>query len=155
MLTEEEKREIDEEAARYEYRTAAAVDALKIVQRHRGGWVSEEALADTGEYLGMSPSDLDSVATFYNIILRKPVGRHIIRICNSVSCWIMGYTDVRRHIVGSLGIDLGGTTADGRFTFLPNQCLGCCDRAPAMMVDDDLHLDLTPARVDDILAGYR
>ncbi|HOK44588.1 MAG TPA: NADH-quinone oxidoreductase subunit NuoE [Bryobacteraceae bacterium] len=153
MLTPEEQREIEQEAASYPERRAASIDALRIVQRRRG-WVSDEALADVAELLGMSPAELESVATFYNLIFRKPVGRHVILICDSVSCWIMGYTKVRDHLKARLGINFGETTSDGRFTLLPIVCLGACDRAPVMMVDEDTHLDLTPARIDAILERY-
>ena len=78
--------------------------------------------------LGMSLADLESVATFYSLIFRKPVGRHVILLCDSVSCWIMGYETVRDHLRRRLGIDLGETTPDGRFTLLTIPCLGACDR---------------------------
>ena len=120
---------------------------MKIVQRHRG-WVSDESIRDIGELLGMSPADLDGVATFYNLIFRKPVGRHVVMLCDSVSCWIMGYERIREHLTQRLGIELGETTADDRFTLLPIVCLGACDHAPAMMIDDDLHGDLDPAKID-------
>ena len=97
MLTAEEINEIETEAARYPKRDAVCIDALKIVQRHRG-WVSDESVRDIAGHLGMSPTDLDSVATFYNLIFRKPVGRHVIMICDSVSCWIMGYDRMRKHL---------------------------------------------------------
>ncbi len=137
----------------YPQKRAACIEALKVVQQHRG-WVSDEALDDVAELLEMTPDELDGVATFYNLIFRKPVGRHVILICDSVSCWIMGYDNLRDHLKSRLGIDLGGTTPDGRFTLLPSVCLGACDHAPVMMIDDDLHLDLTPERIDQILAGY-
>ncbi len=154
MLTEEERREIEAEASRYLRPQAAAVDAMKIVQRHRG-WVSNEALQELGELLQMTKSELDSVATFYNLVFRKPVGRHVIMICNSVSCWVMGYPGLRQHLTQRLGIDLGQTTADGRFTLLPIVCLGDCDHAPTMMVDSQLYRELTPEKIDGILEEYR
>ena len=153
MLSDEERREIEAEVAIYAQKRAACIEALKVVQQHRG-WVSDEALDEVAELLEMTPDELDGVATFYNLIFRKPVGRHVILICDSVSCWIMGYDNLRGHLRSRLGIDLGETTADGRFTLLPSVCLGACDRAPVMMIDDDLHLDLTPERIDQILAGY-
>ena len=103
----------------------------------------------------MSRDDLDSVATFYNLIYRKPVGRHVILLCNSVSCWILGYERLRQRLGERLGIQLGETTPDGRFTLLPIVCLGTCDHAPALMIDNDLHRDLTPESVDRILEEYR
>jgi NADH-quinone oxidoreductase subunit E len=102
----------------------------------------------------MTPDELESVATFYNLIFRRPVGRHVILICDSVTCWIMGYDRLRQHLTSRLGIQLGETSADGRFTLLPNVCLGTCDHAPALMIDDDLHRDLDAAQLDDILAKY-
>ncbi len=153
MLADEEKREIDEELRKYDRKRAAAPEALKIVQKHRG-WISNESLDDLARYLGMTTEELDSVATCYNLIFRKPVGRHRIFVCDSVSCWIMGYEPVLSHIRQRLGVEMGQTTADRRFTLLPIACLGACDKAPAMMVDDDLYVELSPTKVDEILDGY-
>ncbi len=152
MLTEEEKREIEEELGRYPQKRAACIEALKIVQRHRG-WISDE-IADIAEMLDMSVDELDNVATFYSLIFRKPVGRHVILICDSVSCWVTGYDPLRDHIEKRLGVGLGETTADGRFTLLPAACLGACDLAPVMMIDGILYGNLTPEKVDDLLAGH-
>lgn len=154
MLSPEERQEIEAEFHRYPNRQAVCIDAMKIVQRHRG-WVSEESLHDISELLGMSAADLDSVATFYNLIYRKPVGRHVILLCNSVSCWIMGYEQLRRCLSERLGIQFGETTGDGRYTLLPIVCLGTCDHAPALMIDRDLHRDLSPESLDRILENYR
>lgn len=153
MLTDSERHEIEEEVWHFADPRAACVDAMKIVQRHRG-WLSDQALQDLGEYLGMTLAELDGVATFYNLLFRKPVGRHVIFVCNSVSCWLTGYDGVKDHLKARLGVDLGGTTVDGRFTLLPIVCLGACDRGPAMMVDGDLHVFLTPEKVDAVLEGY-
>ena len=153
MLTAEEINEIEAEAAHYPKRDAVCIDALKIVQRHRG-WVSDESVRDIAGHLGMSPTDLDSVATFYNLIFRKPVGRHVIMLCDSVSCWIMGCDRIHKNLRERLGIELGETTPDNRFTLLPIVCLGCCDHAPAMMVDRDLHGDLDPRKIDAALEKY-
>lgn len=154
MLTAEEINEIEAEAAHYPRRDAVSIDALKIVQRHRG-WVSDESLGDVAGYLGMSRADLDGIATFYNLIFRKPVGRHIVMLCDSVSCWIMNSDRMREHLHERLGIGLGETTPDNRFTLLPIVCLGCCDRAPAMMVDGDLYTDLTPQKINTELEKYK
>jgi NADH-quinone oxidoreductase subunit E len=153
MLSAEEIHEIETEAAHYPTREAVSIDALRIVQRHRG-WVDDESLRDIAGHLGMSPTDLDSVATFYNLIFRRPVGRHVIMVCDSVSCWIMGCDRMRKHLCEHLGIEVGETTPDNRFTLLPIVCLGCCDHAPAMMVNRDLHGDLDPRKIDAALEEY-
>ena len=153
MLGVEERAEIEAEIHHYEYKQAACIEAMKIVQKHRG-WVSDEGIRDVAEIMEMTPAELNSVATFYNLIFRKPVGRHVIMVCDSVSCWIMGYENLRERLMKKLGIEMGGTTPDGRFTLLPICCLGTCDRAPAMMIGDDLHRDLTPEKIDAILERY-
>jgi NADH-quinone oxidoreductase subunit E len=89
------------------------------------------------------------------LIFRRPVGRHVILICDSVSCWIVGYEALRDHLQARLGVKLGETTNDSRFTVLPIVCLGACDHAPAMMIDEDLHADLSPAALNDVLAKYK
>ena len=153
MLDAEEKRQIEAELGQYDHKRAGCVEALKVVQQHHG-WVSDENLRELASMLEMSPDELDGVATFYSLIFRRPVGRHVILICDSISCWIMGYQDLRRHLKERLGIEEGETTEDGRFTLLPIPCLGTCEHAPAMMIDDDLHQDLTREKVDQILARY-
>jgi NADH-quinone oxidoreductase subunit E len=153
MLSEKEKKEIEAELEHYNHKRATCVDALKIVQRHRG-WVSDESLRELAQYLEMTPDELDNVATFYNLIFREPVGKHVVLVCDSVTCWIMGYERLRQRLSQRLGIGPGETTADGRFTLLPIVCLGTCDHAPAMMIDNDLYRDIDPGKLDGILAKH-
>src|SRR5919197_6102737 len=153
MLSDAERQEIEAELGQYAQKQAACVEALKVIQRHRG-WVSDDSLREVASLLEMTPDELDGVATFYNLIFRKPVGQHVILLCDSVSCWIMGYVRLREHLQARLGIRLGETTADGRFTLLPIVCLGTCDHAPALMIDNDLHRDLDPTKLNDILAQH-
>lgn len=153
MLTPEERREIEEGQLHYRDRRAGTIEALKVIQRHRG-WVSDDGVKGVAKTLGISPDEVDGVATFYNLIFRQPVGRHVILICDSVSCWVMGYDKIRETLKARLGIGMGETTADGRFTLLPIVCLGACDRAPAMMLDDELFGPLDPESIDSILARY-
>jgi NADH-quinone oxidoreductase subunit E len=154
MLSPEERQEIEAELPHYPNKQAVCIDAMKIVQRHRG-WVSDESIRDIADFLGISADDLDGVATFYNLIYRKPVGRHVILLCNSVSCWIMGYERLRERLCQRLQIQIGETTADGRFTLLPIVCLGTCDHAPALMIDNHLHRDLSPDSAEQLLESYR
>ena len=153
MLTDEMKKEIDAEIAMMAYRRAAVSEALKIVQRHRS-WISDESVKEIAEYLDMTPDEVDAIATFYSVIRRRPVGRHVILICDSVSCWVTGYNQIREHISARLGIGLGETTPDKRFTFLPCACLGLCEQAPAMMIDEEVFGNLTPEKADRILSRY-
>ncbi|NLT66984.1 MAG: NADH-quinone oxidoreductase subunit NuoE [Acidobacteria bacterium] len=154
MLKPEEQQEIERELERYRDRRALCIEGLKIVQKHRG-WISDEALADLGEFLGMTVEEIDGVATFYNLIYRRPVGRHVILVCDSVSCWIRGYEGLRDYLRSKLGLAMGETTPDNRFTLLPIVCLGACGSAPAMMVDNDLHVNLDPEKIDRILENYK
>jgi NADH-quinone oxidoreductase subunit E len=154
VLSPEERQEIEFELAHYPTKRAVCIDALKIVQRHRG-WISDESLRDIAVLLDMSVDELDGVATFYNLIFRKPVGKHVVMVCDSVSCWLTGYEQVREELTKRMRIKLGETTADGRFTLLPIVCLGACDRAPVMMVDDDLHSNLDAQKIEGILERYR
>ncbi|MHB2150350.1 NADH-quinone oxidoreductase subunit NuoE [Caldithrix abyssi] len=154
MLTDKEIVEIKEHLKHYPRKQAAVIEALKVVQEHRG-YVSDESVKDVAEFLEMTPDEVDSVATFYNLIFRKPVGEHVILLCDSISCWIMGYENVRDHLKKKLKIDLGQTTEDKKFTLLTIPCLGACDRAPAMMVDDELYGNLTPEKIDEILDQYK
>lgn len=153
MLTTEEKQEIDKAINLVPVRKAAGIEALKIVQDHRK-WVSDESLREVAAYLKMSPEELDSIATFYNMIFRRPVGRHVILVCDSISCWVMGYENILQQLSEILGIQYGETTEDGRFTMLPNCCLGTCDCAPTLMIDHDLYRNLTGDQLVEILAKY-
>src|SRR5688500_10361016 len=153
MLTTEEKFEIEQAISLVPVKKAAGIEALKIVQEHRR-WVSDESLHDVAEYMNMSPEELDSVATFYNLIFRKPVGRHVILVCDSISCYVMKYGDIYNALQEKLRIGFGETTADDCFTLLPNACLGCCDHAPALMIDNDLYKDVSVVMLDSILKKY-
>ncbi|MGE5343431.1 MAG: NADH-quinone oxidoreductase subunit NuoE [Candidatus Omnitrophota bacterium] len=150
MLQKIEINEIEQEVTYYQNKQAVGIEALKIVQRHRG-WISDEAIHDIGDYLGLDPAEVENIATFYNLIFRKPVGKHIILVCDSISCWILGSETLLDYLCRKLEITPGQTTADGMFTLLPTACLGVCEKAPVMMIDQTLHTDLTVERIDEIL----
>ncbi|MBX3300586.1 MAG: NADH-quinone oxidoreductase subunit NuoE [Nitrospira sp.] len=153
ILTEEEKDMIDEELSHYPTKQAGAVEALMIVQRRRG-WISDELLLAVADHVGIAPAELDRSATFYNLIFRQPVGQHVVLVCDSVSCWLMGADRLRKRLQSCLGIGAGETSADGRVTVLPNVCLGACDRAPAVMIDETLHGPLTEHELDRLLDSH-
>jgi NADH-quinone oxidoreductase subunit E len=152
-LSETERSAIEHEMHHYEDPRAASIEALKIVQKARG-WVPDGAADAIGEILGIPASDVEGVATFYSQIFRQPVGRHIIRVCDSMTCYIGGHESIVESIQQQLGIGLGQTSADGRFTLLPVCCLGNCDKAPAVMIDDDTFGNLHADGVAKLLEAY-
>lgn len=153
VLTVAERDAIEHEKQHYEDARAVSIEALKIVQKQRG-WVPDGAISSIAALLGIPASDVEGVATFYSQIFRQPVGRHIIRYCDSVVCHIMGYPAIQAALEQHLHIKPGETTADGRFTLLPTCCLGNCDKGPTLMIDDDTHVHLTPENVTALLEPY-
>ncbi|NHN85455.1 NADH-quinone oxidoreductase subunit NuoE [Acetobacter musti] len=132
----------------------AAIAALRLVQA-RFRWISTPHLREVARLLDMSPDDLDGIATYYNLLFRKPVGHHVILLCDSVSCWIMGRERLCAHLRETLGIRPGETTPDGAITLLPTVCIGHCDHAPAMLVDESLHGDVDVKHLDRITDSLR
>ncbi|TDU28814.1 NADH dehydrogenase subunit E [Panacagrimonas perspica] len=152
-LSDAERHEIEEEIHHYPDSRAASIGALKIVQKHRG-WVPDAAIPQIAKMIGSDAADLEGVATFYSLIFRQPVGRHVITVCDSISCHLTGYDELKTALEAKLGIRYGQTTPDQRFTLLNICCLGACDRGPTMMIDEDLHGDVDPAGLDQILGAY-
>jgi NADH-quinone oxidoreductase subunit E len=152
-LSETEIAAIDEALHAVPDARAAGIEALLAVQAERG-WVSDEALEAVAAYIGRPAAELDGAATFANLVYRQPVGRHVIMLCDSVSCYVMGADGLRDALCAHLGIRPGETTEDGRFTLLPIVCLGACDHAPTMLVDRDLIHDVTAEQFGEILERY-
>jgi NADH-quinone oxidoreductase subunit E len=154
QLTHEEIHEIEHEKTHYPYAQAVGLEALKIVQKYQG-WVSDESLLAVAEYLDIPADDLEGVATFFNLIYRRPVGKNVILFCDSVACWMLGCDSLKEHITRKLGVDYGQTTSDNLFTLIPVPCLGDCDKAPTMMVGNEHFRNLTPEKIDEIIAEYK
>ena len=153
LLSDAERDEIHHEMSHYPDPRAASIEALKVVQRHRG-WVPDGAIAAIAAVIGIPAAELEGVATFYSLIFRHPVGRHVIKVCDSIACHLTGYDELRDALIASLGVRLGETTRDGRFTLLPICCLGACDRGACLMIDDDLHGPVEPAQIAGLLEPY-
>jgi NADH-quinone oxidoreductase subunit E len=149
-----EREQIEHAIHHYAEPRAATIDALKIVQSQRG-WVPDGAVYAIAEILSINPGDVEGVATFYNRIYRQPVGRNVIAVCDSIGCFLMGFDELYGSLQTKLGIKPGQTTADGRFTLLPIVCLGACDKAPVLMVNDATHFNVTPENVDSVLEQYK
>lgn len=152
-LTAEDRAAIETAMHHYEDPRAASIDALKIVQkRHR--WVPDGAIRAIASVLGIPATDLEGVATFYNRIYRRPVGRNVIAVCDSIGCYLTGFEELYAALQDRLGIRPGQTTSDDRFTLLPVCCLGACDRGPTLMVNDDTHFNVTPESLGALLEQY-
>jgi len=152
MLTEQERQEVEAELAQSFTPRAAAIGALRAVQRHRR-WISDETLADIAGMLGLTPAELDGIATFYYLIFRRPVGARVLMVCDSVVCWELGGESLLGYLEQRLGVKAGETTADNRFTLLRMNCLGDCDHAPVMLVNEALVREVTEVVLDRVLAG--
>lgn len=152
-LSNEEKTEILDEINNYEDPRSSSIEALKIVQKYRG-WISREAIFAIADLLKISESDLEEIATFYSQIFRQPVGRNIIKYCNSVVCYINGCEKIKKTLEQVLEIRVGGTTVDCRFTLLPICCLGNCDKSPTIMINDDVYFNVEPDMIINLLEVY-
>jgi NADH-quinone oxidoreductase subunit E len=128
----------------------AAVDVMKELQSHYG-WLTDQAVGEAAELLGLSPLQVEELATFYEMIYRRPVGKKVIHVCDSISCWCACCDAIMAHLKERLGVDLGGTSADGMFTLIPCCCMGMCGDSPAMSVGGAIYGNLTAERVDEIL----
>ena len=154
MLSDTERRELEDAVKHYPDKRGATIDALLTIQRRRG-WISDDTLLEIAQFLEITVEDVDSVATFYNLIFRKPVGRHVAFVCDSISCWIKGCEQVQEKIKTLYNADLGQTSPDGRLTVLPIACLGHCERAPALMIDQDVYGNVTPEKIEQIVEKYK
>jgi NADH-quinone oxidoreductase subunit E len=154
MLPKDLKERLEAEIKSVEHPRELAVDVMFAIQDHCG-YLSDEALAEAAALLGMTPLELDELATFYTFTFREPVGKFVIHLCDSVVCWMNGYETVRDYLCRRLGIGVGETTADGLFTLLPVCCIGYCDRSPAMLVNRRVHGSLTPEKIDEIIEKCR
>ncbi|MGY3909430.1 NADH-quinone oxidoreductase subunit NuoE [Aeromonas piscicola] len=153
VLSQAERDAIRHEIHHYEDPRAASIEALKIVQQARG-WVPDGAIHAIAAELGIPASDVEGVATFYSQIFRQPVGRHIIRVCDSMVCYINGHEGLLAGLKEVMDLAPGQTSADGRFTLLPVCCLGNCDKGPALMIDDDTYGGLDAISLLKTLEAY-
>ncbi len=131
-------------APRYPTREALLLPALHLAQDHWDGWLPDEAIQAVATHLDLAPAKVYGVVTFYDLFHQSPVGRHRIRVCDNLPCLLRGAREVLGAVADELGVDPGEVTTDGRCSFVSFECLGSCDTAPMMMVDDDYHENLTP-----------
>jgi NADH-quinone oxidoreductase subunit E len=154
MLAEETRQNLIKLIAETEYPREAVIDVFLGLQDHYG-YMSDEAMEEAAELLGMTTLELEELATFYDFIYREPVGRYVIHVCDSTVCWMQGHLSVVHYLSERLQVPMGGTTDDGLFSLLPVCCIGYCDRAPAMLINRRVYGRLTPEKIDRILDKLR
>jgi NADH-quinone oxidoreductase subunit E len=155
LFSAEVRKEIDQWIAKYpeDWKQSAVMAALRIVQDANGGWLTTELMNNVAAYLDMPPIAVYEVATFYSMYELKPVGKHKICVCTNVSCMINDSDRIVEHLEQKLGIRMGETTEDGRFTLKEVECLGACGGAPMLQIGKQYYENLTPEIVDSILDG--
>jgi NADH-quinone oxidoreductase subunit E len=152
MYGPEFEKKVDALVARYPQPKAAVLPVLWEVQKAEG-WVSSESEAWVAERLGVSPAHVHGCVTFYTMYKQRPMGRHHIQVCTTLSCMLRGSDEMLDHIKKKLNVEEGGTTADGKFSLVRVECLGSCGTAPMFQLNDDYHEDLTIEKVDQLLDG--
>lgn len=151
-FTATERQTIATIVARYPHRQAALLPVLRMAQE-RAGWLSPAVMEEVAAALELPPAHVAGVASFYTLFYKEPMGRHVVQVCRNISCALVGGLDLIEHAKTKLEVGLNQTSADGRFTLLAVECIAACDHAPCLQLNDDYHLDVTPARFDEIIDG--
>lgn len=151
MLTETTKNKILEMQALYPEKRSALIPALHLAQSE-AGYLPREIQNEVAELFGIEPNEVNAVVTFYDMFFEEPVGKHLIHVCKNISCMLRGCDSLLDGLCRKLQIQPGGTTADGEFTVIPSECLGACDRAPMMLVDEEVAGPVSEKEIDAILA---
>ena len=154
MLPEDLKKSLDAKIASVDHPREMVVDVIFAIQEHYG-YLSDEGVEETARLVGMSPLEVEQLATFYTFIYREPVGKYVVHVCDSVVCWMNGFETIKDYLSKKLGIGDGETTSDGLFTLLPVCCVGYCDRSPAILINKKVYGNLTTERIDKIIEELR
>ena len=153
LINEDSKKEIDRWVNKYPQgqQKSAVMSALRILQDQNRGFLTEDLMDAIAEYLEMPAIAVYEVATFYSMYELEPVGKHKICVCTNISCMLCGSDTVVGHLSKKLGIKLGETTIDGRFTLKEVECLGACVNAPVIQIGDKYYENLTEEKIDQVL----
>lgn len=146
-LPAEVREQIDALRPRYPTAEALLLPALHLAQRHFGGWLPDEVIAAVADELELAPAKVYGVVTFYDLFHQRPVGRHRVSVCTNLPCALRGAEEILAGLRRDLEVGENQVTADGKLSLTHFECLGACDMAPMMMVDDDYHGRLTPEKV--------
>jgi NADH-quinone oxidoreductase subunit E len=150
MISEATQKRCGELVKRYPEKRSALIPILHEVQAE-AGYLSPEAVEWVAGYLGLSPADVMSVASFYDMLSLEPVGKHLIYVCQNLTCTLLGAEKLIRHLESKLGVRMGETTPDGKITLKRMECLASCGTAPSIQVDGVYHHQVTPERLDALL----
>jgi NADH-quinone oxidoreductase subunit E len=157
MITDAMRARFDREVAKYppEQRQSAVMACLAIVQQERG-WVSRDDENAVADYLGMAPIAVHEVTTFYNMYNQQPVGRYKINVCTNLPCQLRDGQKALDHLCHKLGVEMGGTTADGLFTVQQSECLGACADSPVLLVNDRTMCSfMSEDKLDELVDGLK
>jgi NADH-quinone oxidoreductase subunit E len=154
MLPQDLNNKLKAKVAAVDHPREMVVDVMFAIQEHYG-YLTDEGVEETARLVGMSPLEVEQLATFYTFVYREPVGKYVIHVCDSVVCWMNGFESIRDYLSGKLGIQDGETTADGLFTLLPVCCVGYCDRSPAILINKKVYGNLTTEKIDDIFENLK
>lgn len=149
-MTPEREGKAAELKAKYPYPQSALVPFLQFCQE-QDGYVTPQAICDAAEMAEITEAEVESIASFYTLLFKEPVGKHIIQVCRTLSCMLRGADELQEHARLRLGLGNGETSADGRFTYEEVECLAACDRAPCLQHNLEFHYDVTPAEFDRLL----
>ena len=154
MIPESLKSSLKEKIATVDHPREMVVDVIFAIQEHYGH-LTDEGVEETARLVGMSPLEVEQLATFYTFIYREPVGKYVIHVCDSVVCWMNGFESIKAYLSEKLGIQDGETTSDGLFTLLPVCCVGHCDQSPAILINKKVYGNLTTGKIDEVIEGLR
>ncbi len=154
LLTAETRKRIEELMSRYPKPRSAILPALHVVQEQLG-WVPEEAQAEVAEMFQMPAAEVASLVTFYYMYHRKPVGKYVLKVCRSISCWLRNSDALEHNLCEHLGVEVGEMTEDGMFTVVHGECLAGCVHAPVMQVNDRFMERVDPDKVPEIIEKLR
>ena len=153
-LTDAMKKDLSQRVLpRDEQKQGALLPCLHAVQ-HSHGWIPAQAMLEIAEFLGIPPGNVIDTASFYEEYWLKPKGKHLVQVCRSIACEFCGQREVSQACKDALGVDVGETTEDGRFTLIELECLGSCGTAPAMLIDETLYENVQPGQVARVLADH-
>lgn len=153
-MTPERERRASELVARYPQAQSALIPFLQYCQA-QDGYVTDQALRDAAEMAGITPSEAESIASFYTLLFKEPAGKHKIQVCRTLSCMLRGADELRQHVRQRLGLGNGESSPDGRFYYEEVECLAACDRAPCLQHNLEFHYDVTPEEFDRLLDRWR